>query len=90
MILDDPASISAMTLRYTPVYYPRFPDRIAPAKRNLLYTEDGWQDIMSDVEGAVCKVADGIRAGIMDAEPKTEKDKSACIYCEFKPICRRG
>ena len=90
MILDDPASISAMTLRYTPVYYPRFPDRIAPAKRNLLYTEDGWQDIMSDVEGAVCKVADGIRAGVMDAEPKTEKDKSACIYCEFKPICRRG
>lgn len=90
MILDDSASISAMTLRYTPVYYPRFPDRIAPAKRNLLYTEDGWQDIMSDVEDAVCKVADGIRAGVMDAEPKTEKDKRACIYCEFKPICRRG
>ena len=90
MILDDPASISAMTLKYTPVDYARSPGKIDPKKKNLLYSEEGWNSIMTDVEDAVCRVADGIRGGVMDADPKTEKDKSACTYCEFKPICRRS
>ena len=90
MLLDDPEVISAMTLKYTPLYNRRTPDKIPEAKRNLLYDSDGWQQIMSDVEGAVCRVADGIRSGIMDAEPKERSGRSPCEYCPFKPICRRG
>ena len=90
MILDDPDSISAMTLKYTPLYSRRTPDKIPEAKRKLLYTEEGWGDIMADVEGAVCKVADGIRGGKMDATPKQDKNRSACDFCEFKPICRKA
>jgi ATP-dependent helicase/DNAse subunit B len=92
MILDDPESISAMTLRYTPVYSSSYPDEIRDNKRELLYSEDGWQQLMERVEGAVISTADGIRIGRMSAspkEPKTSGAKSPCEYCEFKPICRK-
>ena len=90
MILDDPDAISAMTLKYTPVYSAAYPNEIRDNKRNLLYTEDGWNDIMQTVENAAIKVADGIRCGNMPADPKEQKGKSPCEYCEFKPICRRA
>jgi ATP-dependent helicase/nuclease subunit B len=90
MILDDPESISAMTLRYTPVYSSSYPDEIRDNKRELLYSEDGWVDLMERVEGAVISAADGIRSGRMTSTPKNEGTKdSPCIYCEFKPICRK-
>jgi ATP-dependent helicase/DNAse subunit B len=90
MILDDPDSINAMTLRYTPVYSARTPDKIPDNKRKFMFDEQGWQDIMSTVEGSVTRVADGIRGGVMDATPKEHKGKTPCDFCEFKPICRRG
>ena len=90
MILDDPEVISAMTLKYSPVYSMRTPDKIAKTKEKFLYTEEGWGEIMHTVEDSVCRVADGIRSGVMDANPKEHKGKSPCDYCNFKPICRRG
>ena len=90
MILDDPDVLSAMTLKYTPVYSRRTPDKIPDAKRKFLYDEAGWSDIMNTVEGSVARVADGIRAGKMDAEPKEQKGKSPCDFCPYKPICRKG
>ena len=90
MILDDPDNITAMTLKYTPVYSPSYPDEIRDNKRQLLYTEDGWTEIMQTVEGAVIKAADGIREGEMSAEPKERGGRLPCEYCEFKPICRKN
>lgn len=90
MILDDPDVIEAMNLKYTPLYSRKTPDKIPDSKRDLLYTEEGWEDIMRTVEGAVLGVADGIRGGVMDATPKEKKGKTPCEYCPYKPICRRG
>ena len=90
MILNDPEVITAMTLKYSPVYSKRTPDKIAKTKEKFLYTEDGWQEIMQTVEGAVCQVADGIRSGVMDVNPKEHKGKTPCDFCEFKPICRKA
>lgn len=90
MILDDEDSISAMSLRYTPVYSKRSPNKITDANRKYLYTEDGWNDIMKTVESSVIKVADGIRSGEIGAKPyHKKKDKSPCEYCEYKAICRK-
>ena len=90
MLLDDPDVISAMTLKYTPLYSKRTPDKIPDAKRKFLYNEEGWSQIMKTVEDSVCRVADGIRSGKMDAKPKEQKGKSPCEYCPYKPICRRS
>jgi ATP-dependent helicase/nuclease subunit B len=89
MILDTPENITAMTLRYTPVYSPSYPNEIRDNKRELLYTEEGWSELMETVEGAVVRAADGIRDGIMTASPKENGSLSPCEYCEFKPICRK-
>jgi ATP-dependent helicase/nuclease subunit B len=90
MLLDDEEIISAMNLKYTPLYSAKTPDKIPDAKRKYLYSEEGWEQIMQTVEGSVARVADGIRAGEMPATPKWQKDgKSSCEYCEFKPICRK-
>ena len=88
MILGDPEVISAMTLKYSPVYSKRTPDKIAKTKEKFLYTEEGWGEIMHTVEDSVCRVADGIRSGVMDANPKEHKGKSPCDFCKFKPVCR--
>lgn len=90
MLLDDPDVISAMTLKYTPLYSKRTPDKIPDAKRKFLYNNEGWGEIMKTVESSVCSVADGIRGGEMDANPKEQKGKSSCEYCPYKPICRRS
>ena len=90
MVLDDPDVISAMTLKYTPLYSKRTPDKIPENKKHLLYTEQGWEQIMETVEGAVGKVADGIRRGEISATPKEQKGKSPCEYCPYKPICRKA
>ena len=90
MILDDPDVISAMTLKYTPLYSKRTPDKIPESKKNLLYTEEGWNEIMETVEGAVGKVAEGIRKGEISAIPKERNGKSPCEYCPYKPVCRRA
>ncbi len=89
MILDDEDSISAMTLKYTPVYSKRTPDKIPDSKRKYLYTEDGWEEIMKTVEESVTDISDRIRSGEISAKPKVKKDKSPCEYCEFKAICRK-
>jgi ATP-dependent helicase/nuclease subunit B len=90
MVLDDQDVISAMTLKYTPLYSKRTPDKIPENKKHLLYTEQGWEQIMETVEGAVGKVADGIRRGEISATPKEQKGKSPCEYCPYKPICRKA
>ena len=90
MILDDPDVISVMTLRYSPIYSPKYPDEIRDNKRELLYSEDGWSDLMERVESAVISAADGIRSGKMTSTPKDDGTKdSPCLFCEFKPICRK-
>ena len=89
MLLNDEDSISAMKLKYTPLYSARTPDKIPTAKQKFLYTEDGWSEIMQTVEESVTTVADRMRLGEIGAMPKRRKDKSPCEYCEFKAICRK-
>ncbi len=90
MILNDPDVISAMDVRYTPVFDARYPDKITKTKEKYLYTEEEWGEIMQTVESSVMRVADAIRDGEMPATPKWLKSgKSSCEYCEFKPICRK-
>ncbi len=88
MVLNDPVVTSAMTLRYSPLYSKRSPTKVDKTKEKFRYTEDEWKAIMQTVEDSVCRVADGIRSGVMDATPNDSKGRQPCEYCEFKPICR--
>ena len=88
MVLNDPVVTSAMTLRYSPLYSKRSPTKVDKTKEKFRYTADGWKAIMKTVEDSVCRVADGIRSGVMDATPNDSKGRQPCEYCEFKPICR--
>ena len=90
MILESPEVISATTLRCSPVYSPKYPTELRAEKRKFLYDEEGWNEIMNTVEGAVKEVAKGIRQGEISADPKEQKSFNPCDYCEFKPICRRA
>ena len=89
MILDSEDSISAMKLKYTPLYSKRTPEKIADSKRKYMYSEQGWQDIMETVRESVVDIADRIRSGEISATPKIKKGKSPCEYCEFKAVCRK-
>ena len=90
MVLDDPEILSAMKLKYTPVYSERTPDKIPAAKEKFLFSEEGFANIMNTVEGSVAEVADKMREGRIEAHPKQNKRQGSlpCEYCEFKPICR--
>lgn len=88
MVLDDPEVISAMKLKYTPVYTPSKPDTVTEAKRKYLFDEKSFSNIMETVEESVVKVADGIRQGKIEAHPKQNGKRLPCEFCEFKPICR--
>ena len=89
MVLDDENIISAMGLKYTPLYSAKSPNKIPESKKNLLFSEGGFGEIMETVENAVSRIADGIASGDASANPKEYKmQKTRCTYCKFKPICR--
>ena len=88
MILDDPDVISAMNLKYTPVYSAKSPDTVNEKLRDRLFTEESFEGIMKAVENSVKAVAKDIREGKIEAVPKENGKKLPCQYCEFKPICR--
>ena len=89
MVLDDPDVISAMGLKYTPLYSSRTPNKISDTKKKFLFTEDSLDEIFETVEGSVRNIAKKIRRGDASATPKADKYGVAhCDYCEYKPICR--
>jgi len=89
MVLDDEDVISAMGLRYTPLYSPRYGDTVPAAKRNLLFSVEDFEALMEKVEDRVSEAASKMRSGRISATPSLdERGVYACSYCEFKPICR--
>ncbi len=88
MVLDDERSLSAMGLKYTPVYDSKKPDEIAQAKRKFLFTEESFDKMMSDAMSVVGAVADGIADGNIKATPRAQDKHTHCDCCEFKPLCR--
>ncbi len=91
MVLDDEEIISAMGLKYTPVYSKRTPDRIPDSKKEFLFTEESLSELLDRSLDAVCEVADGITRGNIDAVPRVhDGGKTYCDSCEFKPICRKA
>ena len=89
MVLDNYEVLSAMGLKYTPVFDKKNPEVPSPAKKDYTFSEEGFDKIMDDALLAVGKVADGISGGNIKAEPMVEKGGATrCEYCEFKPLCR--
>jgi len=89
MVMDDERVIEAMNLRYTPLYSARTPTSIPESKRNLLYSEEGWEELMETVEKSLLSVADRMRSGDVSPIPKEDsRGKTRCESCHYKPICR--
>jgi ATP-dependent helicase/nuclease subunit B len=91
MMLDDEGIISAMGLKYTPLYSEKKPNEIASAKRKFLYDEDSWNQITDDIERVVREVAGKMRSGDISAVPKLQSkgaQKTPCEYCPYKAVCR--
>ncbi len=90
MLLDDENIIHAMGIKNTPLYQKRAkdPNAIPDSKRHLLFSREGFGELMQTVEESVIKVADSMKDGNIKAYPRVEDGSSPCDYCDFKPICR--
>ena len=89
MILDDGEIISKMNTKYLPISFKG--GEIDQRSRELLYTLDGWEEIMGKVEGAVKDISTRIRTGGIEAHPKKHDGRGThCDSCDYKPICRRS
>ena len=89
MVSSDSDVISAMGLEYTPLYSKRKPNEISDSKKQFMFDEAGWNDIMKTVHDSTVRIVEEIRAGDASAKPYINPNgKFACEYCEYKPICR--
>ncbi|MBQ8321519.1 MAG: PD-(D/E)XK nuclease family protein [Clostridia bacterium] len=89
MVLDDEHIISAMDMRYTPLYSKRTPDKIPDSKKKYLFSEESFADMMDGTLKVVSDVADRIYSGDIKARPRVERHgETHCDVCEFKPLCR--
>jgi ATP-dependent helicase/nuclease subunit B len=90
MVLDNDEVISAMGLKYTPLYSEKKPDEISASKREYLYSEESWGTMMSDIEGVVRDVVSRMRSGDISANPRTQTKgaHTPCEYCNFRAVCR--
>ena len=90
-MLNNPEVISANTVKYSPLYYGRNPEKIDTQKEEKwLYNEDRWKEISATVEGSISRVANKIRSGKIEATPAEIGRGFACDFCKFMPICRKG
>jgi ATP-dependent helicase/nuclease subunit B len=77
-----------MNTKFIPVSFKN--GEIDEKSRKNIYSHEGWEDIMSTVEKAVCDISERIKSGEICATPKMDGKKSRCEWCEFKPICRKS
>lgn len=88
MILDDQASVAAMSADYLPVTLTK--NGYHKNSLKYLYTEEGWQTLRQTVEDSVRRISRKMRSGNIHAEPMREKRSTPCEYCKYKPICRNA
>ena len=88
LLLDDKEILLAMNNSADPKYLlgakPNAKDEI---KGSSLIDLDKFNDIFTELEDVIIKIADKIELGIIDAHPFKSKN-SPCEYCSSKPICR--
>ncbi len=89
MVLSDEKALSAMNKDYLPVSFKKDGSPAAYSEK-LLYTEEGFSEILEKVRAAVVKVGNEMKSGNITARPVKNKKTSPCEYCKFKPICRRS
>lgn len=88
MLIDDESIIRSMNTDFIPIKFKN--GEIDEKSRELLFSLDGWADIMKDVETAVLDITKKIRSGNIAATPSISKNgQKKCEWCEFKPFCRR-
>ncbi len=91
MVLDDGEIISAMGLKYTPLYNAKTPTKIPESKKTLLFTEESLDGILEDCMRASGETADAIAEGNIKAIPKIHGNGDTfCDNCDFKSICRKA
>lgn len=56
-------------------------------KGSALINADRFDEIFSELEEVIVKIADKLEAGVINAHPLKVKN-SPCEYCSSKPICR--
>ena len=89
MILDDPEIIAKMNAKYLPVKFKN--GQIEEKYKKMLFSTDGWNEIMTKVERAVKEISSKIRKGGIEAHPKKHDSRGTrCDSCSYKPICRRS
>ncbi len=88
MILNDSESISAMNPNFLPIKFKKdgTPDSHSKDK---LYTSDGWDKISDTIDRALTNICEKVISGEIPANIFMKKgEKSPCLYCDFKAICR--
>ena len=86
MLLDSESSLGAMNADYLPVK--REKDGSFKAS-DLLYTEEGWQEISAVVEDGVRRIVARMKSGDIAALPmKRDGQSTVCETCRYKPVCR--
>ena len=81
MLLDDEASISAMS----PDHLPKGAEESGGKHR---YDEDGWQKLCKVIEDSVVNIVGGMKSGNAKAEPTVRGRYGPCTYCPYKAVCR--
>lgn len=86
MLLDSESSLGAMNADYLPVK--REKDGSFKAS-DLLYTEEGWEEISAVVEDGVRRIVARMKSGDIAALPmKRDGQSTVCETCRYKPVCR--
>ena len=81
MILDDEASISAMSVDHLP----KGAEEEGGSHR---YDENGWAELCSTIEDSVVRIVGNMKSGKAASEPSARGKFGPCSYCPYKAVCR--
>lgn len=81
MALGEEENLAALGDGYVPGTHKR-------DSQKYLYTREGFEEIMSDVEESVVRIAEEIKSGRAESRPNVTSSYNPCDFCDYKPICR--
>ncbi len=58
------------------------------AKRKMMTTEDGFEELFSELAETVTRIGAEMRSGTATAAPAEQDGKTACQFCAYTAVCR--
>lgn len=89
MLLSEENNLAAMNPAYLPLRYTAT-GALHKSSEDSLYSRERWGELCGEIDETVRRVSDEMKSGRIPSRPGTSLSQNPCIFCSYRPVCRRA